>query len=175
MYYAAEIKKVKRRRCQLVPPPQQIHHRVYVPLNTDPHLSVVLRSRSVRWQNVEITWTVSPVCPPEIPTVAGVCWREGASLWILVLFKRGKDKSNGGETANALMHITSSVLVSLTFCCCRCGQRWECQRGSLQGQWLWSFNQAQQCLSIQHLSFYNISRGEKTDVMQGREWGNGWD
>ncbi|AWP09239.1 putative plexin-B1 [Scophthalmus maximus] len=46
----------------------------------------------------------------------------------------------------------------------RCGQRWECQRGSLQGQWLWSFNQAQQCLSIQHLSFYNISRGEKTDI-----------
>uniref|UniRef100_A0A8D0DBG6 Plexin-B1 n=1 Tax=Sander lucioperca TaxID=283035 RepID=A0A8D0DBG6_SANLU len=49
----------------------------------------------------------------------------------------------------------------------RCGQRWECQRGSVQGQWLWSFNQMQQCLSIQHLSLYNISRGEKTDVMQG--------
>ncbi|XP_040008544.1 plexin-B1-like isoform X2 [Xiphias gladius] len=46
----------------------------------------------------------------------------------------------------------------------RCGQRWECQRGSLQGQWLWSFNQTQQCLSIQHLSLYNISRGEKTDI-----------
>uniref|UniRef100_A0A3Q2GBZ6 Plexin-B1 n=1 Tax=Cyprinodon variegatus TaxID=28743 RepID=A0A3Q2GBZ6_CYPVA len=43
----------------------------------------------------------------------------------------------------------------------RCGQRWECQRGSLQGQWLWSFNQTQQCLSIQRLSLYNISRGEK--------------
>ncbi|XP_034551855.1 plexin-B1 isoform X2 [Notolabrus celidotus] len=46
----------------------------------------------------------------------------------------------------------------------RCGQRWECQRGSEQGQWLWSFNQTQQCLSIQHLSLYNISRGEKTDI-----------
>uniref|UniRef100_A0A7N5ZZ44 Plexin-B1 n=1 Tax=Anabas testudineus TaxID=64144 RepID=A0A7N5ZZ44_ANATE len=46
----------------------------------------------------------------------------------------------------------------------RCGQRRECQRGSLQGQWLWSFNQTQQCLSIQHLSLYNISRGEKTDI-----------
>ncbi|XP_051281132.1 plexin-B1 isoform X1 [Dicentrarchus labrax] len=46
----------------------------------------------------------------------------------------------------------------------RCGQRWECQRGSEQGQWLWSFNQMQQCLSIQHLSLYNISRGEKTDI-----------
>uniref|UniRef100_A0A3B4XE49 Plexin-B1 n=1 Tax=Seriola lalandi dorsalis TaxID=1841481 RepID=A0A3B4XE49_SERLL len=46
----------------------------------------------------------------------------------------------------------------------RCGQRWECQRGALQGQWLWSFNQTQQCLSIQHLSLYNISRGEKTDI-----------
>uniref|UniRef100_A0A667XK82 Plexin-B1 n=1 Tax=Myripristis murdjan TaxID=586833 RepID=A0A667XK82_9TELE len=46
----------------------------------------------------------------------------------------------------------------------RCGQRWECQRGSLQGHWLWSFDQKQQCLSVQHLSLYNISRGEKTDV-----------
>ncbi|XP_062419090.1 plexin-B1 isoform X2 [Pungitius pungitius] len=46
----------------------------------------------------------------------------------------------------------------------RCGQRRECQRGSVQGQWLWSFNQSQQCLSIQRLSLYNISRGEKTDI-----------
>ncbi|XP_056241782.1 plexin-B1 isoform X2 [Seriola aureovittata] len=46
----------------------------------------------------------------------------------------------------------------------RCGQRWECQRGALQGQWLWSFNQTQQCLSFQHLSLYNISRGEKNDI-----------
>ncbi|XP_071755490.2 plexin-B1 [Centroberyx gerrardi] len=46
----------------------------------------------------------------------------------------------------------------------RCGQRWECQRGSLQGQWLWSFDQKQQCLGVQHLSLYNISRGEKTDI-----------
>ncbi|XP_074537147.1 plexin-B1 isoform X2 [Halichoeres trimaculatus] len=46
----------------------------------------------------------------------------------------------------------------------RCGQRWECQRGSEQGQWLWSFNQTQQCLGIQHLSLYNISRGERTDI-----------
>lgn len=48
----------------------------------------------------------------------------------------------------------------------RCGQRWECQRGSLQGHWLWSFNLTQQCLSVQHLSLYNISLGEKTDVMR---------
>ncbi|XP_033943662.1 plexin-B1 isoform X2 [Pseudochaenichthys georgianus] len=46
----------------------------------------------------------------------------------------------------------------------RCGQRWECQRGSTQGQWLWSFNQMQQCLNIQHLSQYNISRGEETHI-----------
>ncbi|KAI3357204.1 hypothetical protein L3Q82_015660 [Scortum barcoo] len=46
----------------------------------------------------------------------------------------------------------------------RCDQRWECQRGSVQGQWLWSFNKMQQCLNIQHLSLYNISHGEKTDI-----------
>ncbi|KAJ0064660.1 hypothetical protein NL108_011519, partial [Boleophthalmus pectinirostris] len=46
----------------------------------------------------------------------------------------------------------------------RCGQRWECGRGSVHGHWLWSFNQTQQCLSIQQLSLYNISRGEKTEI-----------
>ncbi|XP_061689967.1 plexin-B1-like [Syngnathoides biaculeatus] len=46
----------------------------------------------------------------------------------------------------------------------RCGQRWECRRGSVKGQWLWSFNHTQQCLSIQHLSLYNISHGEKTNI-----------
>ncbi|KAM9343212.1 plexin-B1 [Pholidichthys leucotaenia] len=49
----------------------------------------------------------------------------------------------------------------------RCGQQRECQRGSVQGQWLWSFNrtQPQQCLSIQRLSLYNVSHGEKTDIV----------
>ncbi|XP_061910627.1 plexin-B1 isoform X2 [Entelurus aequoreus] len=51
----------------------------------------------------------------------------------------------------------------------RCGQRWECRQGSVRGQWLWSFNQTQQCLSIQHLSLYNISRGEKTDITVSME------
>ncbi|XP_061537025.1 plexin-B1-like isoform X1 [Phycodurus eques] len=46
----------------------------------------------------------------------------------------------------------------------RCEQRWECRRGSVKAQWLWSFNHTQQCLSIQHLSLYNISRGEKTNI-----------
>ncbi|CAF92705.1 unnamed protein product, partial [Tetraodon nigroviridis] len=46
----------------------------------------------------------------------------------------------------------------------RCCQRWECKQGSLQDQWLWSFKQTQQCLSIHHLSFYNISRGEKNNI-----------
>lgn len=76
-----------------------------------------------------------------------------------------------------LLQMLSHILVHFLFPCLsslwyfRCGQRWECQRGSVQGQWLWSFNQMQQCLSIQYLSLYNISHGEKTDVMQGEEWG----
>lgn len=64
-----------------------------------------------------------------------------------------------------------TLLCLIVLCCAmlrwfRCGQRWECQRGSLQGQWLWSFNQTQQCLGIQRLSLYNISLGEKADVIQ---------
>lgn len=37
----------------------------------------------------------------------------------------------------------------------------------MHGQWLWSFNQTQQCLSIQHLNLYNISLGEITGVRAG--------
>ncbi|KAL1020764.1 hypothetical protein UPYG_G00004370 [Umbra pygmaea] len=47
----------------------------------------------------------------------------------------------------------------------RCGQRSECRRGALPGHWLWSFDQQQQqCLRIQSLSLYNISRGKDTDI-----------
>uniref|UniRef100_A0A8C7NFS0 Plexin-B1 n=1 Tax=Oncorhynchus mykiss TaxID=8022 RepID=A0A8C7NFS0_ONCMY len=56
----------------------------------------------------------------------------------------------------------------------RCGQRSQCSRGALQGQWLWSFDQQQQCLSIQSLSLYNISLGVKTDglpsLVEGEEY-----
>lgn len=85
-----------------------------------------------------------------------------------------KKLSNGGATVNSVFLLsTSSLSVTLLtpLWSFRCGQRWECQRGSVPGQWLWSFNQTQQCLSIQHLSLYNISRGEETDVIQGKEWG----
>ncbi|KAJ8017133.1 hypothetical protein DPEC_G00014590 [Dallia pectoralis] len=47
----------------------------------------------------------------------------------------------------------------------RCGWRSQCRLGDLPGQWLWSFDQRQQqCLTIQSLSLYNISYGEKTDI-----------
>ncbi|XP_041946442.1 plexin-B1 isoform X2 [Alosa sapidissima] len=43
----------------------------------------------------------------------------------------------------------------------RCGQRTECARGAQEGQWLWSFDMEQQCLSVQTLQPSNISREEK--------------
>uniref|UniRef100_A0A3P8ZZS0 Plexin-B1 n=1 Tax=Esox lucius TaxID=8010 RepID=A0A3P8ZZS0_ESOLU len=46
----------------------------------------------------------------------------------------------------------------------RCGWRSQCRRGDLPGQWLWSFDRQQQCLTIQSLSLYNISYGEKTAI-----------
>lgn len=49
----------------------------------------------------------------------------------------------------------------------------ECRRRSTPGQWLWSFNQTQQCLGIRQLSQYNISRGERTDVSRRRYQGAG--
>lgn len=98
--------------------------------------------------SVAITWTVSPVYPPGTHTVGGVFWR-GGELVLHLFF--------------LLQHFVPNI-----FHICRCGQRWECQRGSVHGQWLWSFNQTQQCLSIQHLNLYNISLGEKVDVRTGR-------
>uniref|UniRef100_A0AAY4BPC8 Sema domain-containing protein n=1 Tax=Denticeps clupeoides TaxID=299321 RepID=A0AAY4BPC8_9TELE len=47
----------------------------------------------------------------------------------------------------------------------RCGLRSECQRGSLQGHWLWSFDgQQPQCLTIALMSPQNASHGEETSV-----------
>ncbi|XP_028824360.1 plexin-B1-like [Denticeps clupeoides] len=48
----------------------------------------------------------------------------------------------------------------------RCGLRSECQRGSLQGHWLWSFDgQQPQCLTIALMSPQNASHGEETSVL----------
>ncbi|XP_042561348.1 plexin-B1-like, partial [Clupea harengus] len=48
----------------------------------------------------------------------------------------------------------------------RCGVRSACQRGSLQGQWLWSFGpQQQHCLRVASLTPLNASRGEETSVV----------
>uniref|UniRef100_A0A6Q2ZCB3 Plexin-B1 n=1 Tax=Esox lucius TaxID=8010 RepID=A0A6Q2ZCB3_ESOLU len=52
----------------------------------------------------------------------------------------------------------------------RCGWRSQCRRGDLPGQWLWSFDRQQQCLTIQSLSLYNISYGEKTAVRPLEDW-----
>ncbi|XP_062401701.1 plexin-B1 [Sardina pilchardus] len=43
----------------------------------------------------------------------------------------------------------------------KCGQRSACARGAQEGQWLWSFDMEQQCLSVQTLQPSNISREEK--------------
>uniref|UniRef100_A0AAZ3SS78 Plexin-B1 n=1 Tax=Oncorhynchus tshawytscha TaxID=74940 RepID=A0AAZ3SS78_ONCTS len=46
----------------------------------------------------------------------------------------------------------------------RCGQQAQCSRGAQAGQWLWSFDMEQKCLTIQSLSPSNISRQEKRSV-----------
>uniref|UniRef100_A0A8C7PZY3 Plexin-B1 n=1 Tax=Oncorhynchus mykiss TaxID=8022 RepID=A0A8C7PZY3_ONCMY len=45
-----------------------------------------------------------------------------------------------------------------------CGQQAQCSRGAQAGQWLWSFDMEQKCLTIQSLSPSNISRQEKRSV-----------
>ncbi|MEQ2265367.1 hypothetical protein XENORESO_006947, partial [Xenotaenia resolanae] len=42
----------------------------------------------------------------------------------------------------------------------RCVLKSQCSRGSQPGQWLWSFDIEQQCLSVQQLNPFNISREE---------------
>ncbi|KAJ8259065.1 hypothetical protein COCON_G00180770 [Conger conger] len=46
----------------------------------------------------------------------------------------------------------------------QCGQRSECRRGGQPGQWLWSFDLEQQCLTVQSLVPSNISREEKRSI-----------
>lgn len=47
---------------------------------------------------------------------------------------------------------------------CRCGLQSECSRGNQPGQWLWSFEMEQQCLTIQDLTPSNVSRTERKMV-----------
>uniref|UniRef100_A0A4W5N018 Plexin-B1 n=1 Tax=Hucho hucho TaxID=62062 RepID=A0A4W5N018_9TELE len=46
----------------------------------------------------------------------------------------------------------------------RCGQQSQCSHRAQVGQWLWSFDMEQRCLTIQSLSPSNISREEKRRV-----------
>uniref|UniRef100_A0A8C7UM56 Plexin-B1 n=1 Tax=Oncorhynchus mykiss TaxID=8022 RepID=A0A8C7UM56_ONCMY len=46
----------------------------------------------------------------------------------------------------------------------RCGQQSQCSHRAQGGQWLWSFDMEQQCLTIQSLGPSNISREEKRRV-----------
>uniref|UniRef100_A0A674F281 Plexin-B1 n=1 Tax=Salmo trutta TaxID=8032 RepID=A0A674F281_SALTR len=46
----------------------------------------------------------------------------------------------------------------------RCGQQSQCSHRAQPGQWLWSFDMEQQCLTIQSLSPFNISREEKRRI-----------
>ncbi|XP_065811443.1 plexin-B1 isoform X2 [Labrus bergylta] len=46
----------------------------------------------------------------------------------------------------------------------RCALQSECSRGKQPGQWLWSFDMEQQCLTIQDLNPSNISREESRTV-----------
>ncbi|KAM4582696.1 plexin-B1-like isoform 3-T3 [Fundulus diaphanus] len=46
----------------------------------------------------------------------------------------------------------------------RCVLKSQCSRGSQPGQWLWSFDIEQQCLSVQELNPLNISREERRMV-----------
>ncbi|MEQ2216560.1 hypothetical protein XENOCAPTIV_018247, partial [Xenoophorus captivus] len=46
----------------------------------------------------------------------------------------------------------------------RCVLKSQCSRGSQPGQWLWSFDIEQQCLSVQQLNPFNISRAESRMV-----------
>ncbi|XP_051948044.1 plexin-B1 [Xyrauchen texanus] len=46
----------------------------------------------------------------------------------------------------------------------RCGVRSDCRFGSVEGHWLWSFDEQQQCLRVESLSQCNASLGEQKQI-----------
>uniref|UniRef100_A0A3P8TLD1 Plexin b1b n=1 Tax=Amphiprion percula TaxID=161767 RepID=A0A3P8TLD1_AMPPE len=61
----------------------------------------------------------------------------------------------------------------------RCVLKSQCSRGNQPGQWLWSFDMEQQCLTVQDLSPSNVSREESRMVSLCRgcvlsRWGCNW-
>ncbi|XP_026113895.1 plexin-B1-like isoform X4 [Carassius auratus] len=49
----------------------------------------------------------------------------------------------------------------------RCGMRSDCRLGSVEGHWLWSFDEQQKCLRVESLSQYNASLGEQKQIAVG--------
>uniref|UniRef100_A0A671KUV9 Plexin-B1-like n=1 Tax=Sinocyclocheilus anshuiensis TaxID=1608454 RepID=A0A671KUV9_9TELE len=49
----------------------------------------------------------------------------------------------------------------------RCGMRSDCRLGSVEGHWLWSFDEQQRCLRVESLSQYNASLGEQKQIAVG--------
>ncbi|XP_030623634.1 plexin-B1 [Chanos chanos] len=47
----------------------------------------------------------------------------------------------------------------------KCGVRSDCVGGSLLSRWLWSFDQQQQCLSVQSISHHNLSLAEQRNIV----------
>ncbi|MGH0181711.1 UNVERIFIED_CONTAM: hypothetical protein FKN15_007588 [Acipenser sinensis] len=64
-------------------------------------------------------------------------------------------------------HFSSIIVLAFLPLCIRCGRRSDCLRSSLAGQWMWSYDQHQQCLRVQSLTPSNISREEKRTVFLG--------
>ncbi|XP_059383421.1 plexin-B1-like isoform X3 [Carassius carassius] len=49
----------------------------------------------------------------------------------------------------------------------RCGMRSDCRLGSVEGHWLWSLDEQQQCLRVESLSQNNASLGEQKQIAVG--------
>lgn len=56
------------------------------------------------------------------------------------------------------------LILYLDFLFSRCSRKHECERHLLANHWLWSFEQTNQCVTVQSLQPANQSREEQTQV-----------
>ncbi|KAJ3588742.1 hypothetical protein NHX12_009596, partial [Muraenolepis orangiensis] len=118
------------------------------------------------WDGQVMTYASSPV-QPNAPIHRDLLLdQRGAHIYIMTSYTVEKR-----PVAECGDHLDCSSCLSAKDPYCgwcvldgRCGLREDCQRGSLGGHWLWSFDPAQQCLAIQELNVYNVSRGDQTPI-----------
>ncbi len=124
----------------------------------------VVRWRRGLWQSVTSTLIALPVWQWRTHTAVGVFLTAGEFHLVIPALDCNFQFILGVFLSVCPLSYSSSCLLCFSPRSSRCGMRSDCRLGSVEGHWLWSFDEQQQCLRVGSLSQYNASLGEQKQV-----------